>query len=124
MVGNAKVAVADMEAENGVLHVINTVLLPPASVVEEVVEAPLPATVVDVAFGSPVHFTLITAIFKAKLVGTLSSDGPFTVFAPTDAAFAAALDAMNMRAADLLARPDLSTILQYHVVPIKALSAD
>ena len=75
-----------------------------------------PATVVDVAAGNPDFSTLVTAVQTAGLVETLSSEGPFTVFAPTNEAFAAALAALNISAEELLARDDLAAILTYHVV--------
>jgi uncharacterized surface protein with fasciclin (FAS1) repeats len=84
----------------------------------------MPATVVDIAVGSPDHTTLVAALTQAGLVETLSGEGPFTVFAPTDAAFEAALTDMSMTAEDLLANPDLASILTYHVVPGKLLAAD
>ncbi|MEL6719202.1 MAG: BACON domain-containing carbohydrate-binding protein, partial [Bacteroidota bacterium] len=80
-------------------------------------------TVVDVVVNSDVHNTLEAAVIAADLAGTLSGDGPFTVFAPTDDAFAAlpegTLDA-------LLADPsgDLTSILLYHVLSGKVLSTD
>jgi transforming growth factor-beta-induced protein len=81
-------------------------------------------TVVDVAVGSPDHTTLVAAVTEAGLVETLSGEGPFTVFAPTDAAFAAALEALGLTAEELLASPDLSGILTYHVVAGKLMAAD
>jgi uncharacterized surface protein with fasciclin (FAS1) repeats len=84
----------------------------------------LPATVVDIAIGSEVHTTLVAAVVEAELVETLSSEGPFTVFAPTDDAFVAALEALGISAADLLASPDLGGILTYHVVAGKLMAAD
>jgi uncharacterized surface protein with fasciclin (FAS1) repeats len=84
----------------------------------------MPATVVDIAVGSPDHTTLVAALTQAGLVETLSGEGPFTVFAPTDAAFEAALTDMSMTAEDLLANPDLAGILTYHVVAGKLLAAD
>jgi uncharacterized surface protein with fasciclin (FAS1) repeats len=104
MINDAMVIIADLEAENGVVHVIDAVLVPAA----------LPATVVDIIVNSPVHETLEVAVIAADLVGALSGDGPFTVFAPTDDAFAllseGVLDA-------LLADPTgaLANILLYHV---------
>lgn len=87
-------------------------------------EAPAmsPKTVVDVALGSPQHATLVQALKAAGLVEALQGEGPFTVFAPTDAAFEAlpegALDA-------LLADPtQLADVLKYHVVPGKVMAAD
>ncbi len=83
-----------------------------------------PATVVDVAVSSADHTILVQAVTEAGLVETLSGEGPFTVLAPTDAAFAAALDALGLTAEELLASEDLSSILTYHVLPTSALAAD
>jgi transforming growth factor-beta-induced protein len=84
----------------------------------------MPATVVDVAVASPDHTTLVAAVTEAGLVETLSGEGPFTVFAPTNAAFEAALESLGLTAEELLASPDLSGILTYHVVPGKLMAAD
>ena len=115
MINNATVVVADITATNGVVHVIDAVLLPPA---------PQPTTtVVDVIVNSDVHNTLEVAVVAAGLVETLNGTGPFTVFAPTDAAFAA-LPAGTVET--LLADPTgaLTQILLYHVVGAQALSTD
>jgi uncharacterized surface protein with fasciclin (FAS1) repeats len=111
-INDAQVTVADLEAENGVVHVINAVLLPPV----------LPATVVDIIVNSPDHNTLEAAVIAAGLADDLSGAGPFTVFAPTDAAFAA-LPAGTVEAllADI---PALTNILTYHVVGAEAFSSD
>ena len=82
------------------------------------------ATVVDVAVGSPDHTTLVAAVTEAGLVETLSGEGPFTVFAPTDEAFAAALESLGLTAEELLASEDLSSILTYHVIPGNLMAAD
>ena len=83
-----------------------------------------PATVVDVAAGSADFSTLVTAVQSADLVATLSSPGPFTVFAPVNEAFTA-LPAGTL---DSLLKPEnkaqLASILTYHVVPGKVLSSD
>jgi len=80
--------------------------------------------VVDVAAGTGTHNTLVTAIKAADLVGTLKGKGPFTVFAPTDAAFAK----LPPGTLDDLLKPEnksrLVEILTYHVVPSKIMSAD
>jgi uncharacterized surface protein with fasciclin (FAS1) repeats len=112
-INNAMVTVADIDATNGVVHVIDAVLLP---------EFPT-NTVVDIIVNSEVHTTLETAVIAAGLVETLSGAGPFTVFAPTDDAFAA-LPAGTIDA--LLADPNglLTEILFYHVVSGTALSTD
>ncbi len=76
-----------------------------------------PGTIVDVAVGAGDFTTLVAAVQAAGLVDTLSGEGPFTVFAPTDAAFEAALADLGVTAEELLANPDLGGILTYHVVP-------
>ena len=87
-------------------------------------EMNMPATVVDIAIGSEVHTILVSAVTQAKLVETLSSEGPFTVFAPTNDAFAAALKLLDMTAEELLASEGLAGILTYHVVAGKLMAAD
>lgn len=83
-----------------------------------------PATVVDIAVGSPDHSTLVTAVTAAGLVETLSGAGPFTVFAPTNAAFAA----LPAGTVEGLLKPeskaDLTGILTYHVVAGSLKAAD
>ena len=115
MVNNAMVTVADIVGANGVVHVIDAVLLPPP---------PTPATVVDIIVNSPAHNVLEAAVVAADLVDALSGEGPFTVFAPTDDAFAALPEGLID---DLLADPTgtLTDILTYHVVAgTAALSTD
>ncbi len=80
-------------------------------------------TIVDVAVASGEFPTLIAAVEAAGLGETLSSDGPFTVFAPTEEAFAAALEALDMTAEELLADTELLTsVLTYHVLPDEVLA--
>jgi uncharacterized surface protein with fasciclin (FAS1) repeats len=81
------------------------------------------STVVDVVVNSENHQTLEAAVIAAELADDLSGDGPFTVFAPTDAAFKA-LPEGTVEA--LLEDPtgDLASILLYHVVGAKAMSSD
>ena len=82
-------------------------------------------TIVDVAVANGSFTTLVAAVQAAGLVDTLNSDGPFTVFAPTDDAFAAALDALGLTAEELLADTEtLTAILTYHVVAGEVLSTD
>ncbi len=114
-INNAQVTVADIEAGNGVVHVIDAVLLPPA---------PVTNTVVDVIVNSEDHTLLEAAVIEAGLVEALSAEGPFTVFAPTDAAITALIEALEITAEDLLALPNLGDILQYHVVAGAAMSGD
>lgn len=84
----------------------------------------MPETVVDIAVGSEAHTILVQAVLAAELAETLSSEGPFTVFAPTDEAFVAALEALGLEAEELLASEDLAGILTYHVVAGKLMAAD
>ena len=79
-------------------------------------------TIVEIAVGNPDFSTLVAAVTEAGLVDTLNSEGPFTVFAPTNAAF----DALGADAiASVLADKELLTsILTYHVVAGKVLAAE
>ena len=81
------------------------------------------STVVDIVVNSADHTTLEAAVIAAELADDLSGDGPFTLFAPTDAAFAALPE---WTVASLLKHPTgaLADILLYHVVGGKALSSD
>jgi uncharacterized surface protein with fasciclin (FAS1) repeats len=95
------------------------------STVKEEVMAPVaPKDIVDVAIGSPDHTTLVAAVTAAGLVETLKGAGPFTVFAPTNAAFAA----LPAGTVDGLLKPEskdaLTKILTYHVVAGAVKAAD
>jgi uncharacterized surface protein with fasciclin (FAS1) repeats len=83
-----------------------------------------PDTVVDVAASDESFSTLVTAVDAAGLTGTLNGDGPFTVFAPVNDAFAA----LPAGTVDTLLAPEnqaqLTSVLTYHVVPSKVLSSD
>ena len=114
-INDAQVTAADIEAGNGVVHVIDAVLLPPA---------PETNTVVDVIVNSEDHTLLEAAVIEAGLVEVLSAEGPFTVFAPTDSAITVLVAALEITAEDLLALPNLSDILKYHVVAGAAMSGD
>jgi uncharacterized surface protein with fasciclin (FAS1) repeats len=113
-INDAQVIIADLVADNGVVHVIDAILMP---------ATPVSNTVVDIIVNSEVHNTLEAAVVAAGLVETLSGAGPFTVFAPTDAAFnllpAGTIDALLADPAGLL-----TEILFYHVVSGTALSTD
>jgi len=110
----SKVSLPNVDASNGIIHAVDTVLLPPA-------DAAAPTlNIVETAQGNPDFSTLVTALSATSdLVSTLSDpNGDFTVFAPTDAAFNA-LEASNPGIiATLLATPDgaLRDILLKHVV--------
>ncbi len=103
-IGDATVTLADVPASNGVIHVIDKVLMPPADVLD------IPAT----AASTGAHDSLVAALTQANLVPALQADGPFTVFAPTDAAFAAAgIDLASFDTDEENAT--LVDILTYHV---------
>ncbi len=84
-----------------------------------------PGTIVDVAAASSDFTVLVEAVKAAGLAETLSGPGPFTVFAPTDAAFADALKTLGITKEQLLADPEkLKAILTYHVVAGALKAAD
>lgn len=101
---------ADIEGDNGVIHVIDKVLSPP--------------TVVDIAINNPAFSTLVEAVVKADLASTLSGDGPFTVFAPTNDAFSALFSDLGVGGIADLTAEQLVPILQYHVVGDNVLSTE
>ena len=112
MVDGAKVVTTDIECDNGVIHVIDSVILPADKNIPEVATA------------AEKFKTLLAAVKAAGLVDTLVGKGPFTVFAPTDEAFAK-LPGSTVQ--DLL-KPEnkqkLVDILTYHVVPGRVYSED
>ena len=109
----SKIVVTDVAAANGVIHAIDKVLLPADQ------------TIVQTAVASAPEFSiLVEAVTAAGLVNTLSGPGPFTVFAPTDAAFAALLTELGVSKAQLLANTALlDQVLKYHVVAGRVLKA-
>ncbi len=100
--GSSSIATADIMASNGVIHVIDKVLLPP--------------TVVGLAINNPAFSILVEAVVKADLAETLSGTGPFTVFAPTNAAFEALFAQLGVAGIADLTKAQLTPILLYHVV--------
>ena len=136
------VTAAPLEASNGLVYGIDAVLLPPQPEAEvtpepeveaeatpeataepetteaEEVELTVPTSnIVETAISNPDFSTLVAAVVSADLAGTLSGEGPFTVFAPTNDAFAAALQALGLTADQLLGDTEtLTSILTYHVV--------
>lgn len=79
-------------------------------------------TVVDIAAGSPDHTTLVAAVQAAGLVDTLNGAGPFTVFAPTDAAFAALPEGTVAALLEPDMKDQLTTVLTCHVVGAEVMS--
>jgi uncharacterized surface protein with fasciclin (FAS1) repeats len=114
MINDAQVVITDIEATNGVIHVIDTVILPPERT----------ASIVDIAVEDGRFETLVAALGAADLVETLMGEGPFTVFAPTDEAFAK----LPEGTVENLLKPEnkekLQAVLTYHVVAGKYKAAD
>jgi transforming growth factor-beta-induced protein len=108
--GSTSVTTADVQADNGVIHVVDKVILPPS--------------VVDIALANENFTTLVEAVVKAGLVDALSSAGPFTIFAPTNDAFDALFDQLGISGVDDLTAEQLAPILTYHVVPGNIVSTD
>lgn len=105
-----KVTQADLMASNGVIHAIDKVLLP--------------NSIVDVASNNGSFSILVSALVKADLVSTLSGAGPFTVFAPTDAAFTALFSSLGISGIPSLTKEQLIPILLKHVVSGNVVSSD
>jgi transforming growth factor-beta-induced protein len=108
-INDAQVIITDIEASNGVIHVVDSVILPPGDIVS--------TAVADGRFT-----TLAAALTAADLIETLQGEGPFTVFAPTDDAFAALPE--GTVEALLNDIPALTDILLYHVTPGRLFAAD
>jgi transforming growth factor-beta-induced protein len=114
MVNDARVIRADLPALNGVIHVIDKVLLPPTKNLVELAQS-----------YNPGQFNiLVAAVIKAGLTSTLATGGPFTVFAPVDAAFAALLVELGFTDLDAIPVPVLTNVLLYHVVSGRVYSSD
>ena len=107
------ITTTDIQASNGVVHLVDRVLLPADK------------DIVATASALPDFSILVEAVAAAGLVGTLQGAGPFTVFAPTNAAFAALLMELGVTKEALLAdKALLTTVLTYHVIPSRVLKAE
>ena len=105
-VNDALVIKPDMLATNGFVHAIDTVLIPPPEVVN----------LLETAAVNDIFRTFLTAVLAADLIRTFQSDGPFTLFAPTDDAFAKLPPGTLENLLKLENKPALVEILKYHVV--------
>lgn len=125
-VNASNVIAADVEATNGVIHVIDTVLVPEAFTLNANVETTMAPemSIVDIALGDPSFSMLVALLQKAELVEALQGEGPFTVFAPTNDAFEALISSLGITQEELMAQPDLAKVLLYHVVSGKVMSTD
>lgn len=115
-VNGTRVSTADIDASNGVIHLLSRVLLPPAG------------NLVQVAQADPNFSLLVAAVLRASTGSTnvaqiLATGGPFTLFAPTNAAFIAAGFA-DVAAINAAAPNTLTSILTHHVVPGRVFSSD
>lgn len=109
-INDATVTQADVTGSNGVIHVIDSVLLPPQN------------DIVEVAVNAGSFNTLASALGAAGLIETLQGEGPFTVFAPTDEAFDKLPEGtVEALLADI---PALTEVLTYHVTPGRVFSGD
>ena len=138
-VNGASVILADVPVSNGVIHVINKVMIPPAGEIcydfaTHTVDVTKTAETCDkswvpsvdiptTAAATTIHSSLVAALEKADLTNTLKGEGPFTVFAPTDEAFTAAGISLDDYDTDEKISA-LAGILQMHVVSGKVMSSD
>ncbi len=106
MIDNANIVEVDWMGTNGIIHVIDTVIIPG--------DAPAGQTIVENLIAQGNFTTLVAAVQAAGLVDTLNSAGPFTLFAPTDAAFAKLPEGTVENLLDDI--PTLTDILLYHVI--------
>jgi transforming growth factor-beta-induced protein len=109
-VNGINIVIPDVEASNGVIHAIERVLLP--------------NDLVAVASSTPRLSTLVQAVAKAQLVDALRAKGPFTVFAPTNAAFNTLFVQLGIKGIEDLTKEQLTPILLYHVLGGAVLSTD
>merc|ERR1712028_294886 len=107
------VTTADVLCSNGVVHIVNAVLIPKLGL-----EPPALLNIVETAEAVPELSSLVNALVEADLVDTLSGDGPFTVFAPTNDAFDAISSVVQG-----LTKEQLAMVLEYHVVSGAAVMA-
>jgi uncharacterized surface protein with fasciclin (FAS1) repeats len=114
---NAKIVTTDIDASNGVVHIIDSVMLPPSKTIGQLVEDTM----------NPMLSTLKAALGPAgapELTTQLKGPGTFTVFAPNNAAFEAAITELNTTAALLLSnKPRLQKILTYHALVMTVFKA-
>ena len=109
-IGTATVTTPDVQASNGIIHVIDEVLMPPLDIP-------------TIAQNTGIHNTLVSAVLQADLLPTLTSVGPFTLFAPTDQAFAeAGIDLLSLDTPE--GKLILEDILLYHVIADEVPSTD
>ena len=115
-INNAQVTDPDLTADNGVVHILDALIQP---------APPVATTIWDIVVASEDHNYLEAALLQEGLDGALSDDSTLlTLFAPTDAALEAAAAALSTDIAGILALPNLTDILLYHVTAGAVLSTD
>lgn len=115
--GGTLVLFPNVPASNGVVHIINKVLMPPSN------------TIAEIAIANPAFTSLVAALVKTDLAGIFQAPGDYTVFAPTDDAFSALPEpfnnAVNIAAISDQAQIDaLANILKYHVLAERYFTLD
>jgi len=121
--GTTEVVATDILATNGVVHVIDKVLLPPSKTIAQIAEAATMAA-------TPEFTILVAALARTSgtaddlLAAAGSADAALTVFAPTDAAFNTLLGSLNMQSIDEVPLADLVAILKHHIVGARVFSTD
>ncbi len=108
--GNTTVTAADINADNGIVHVVDKVLLPP--------------NITDIAGDNGNYSLLVDALAQVNLVSTLQGDGPFTVLAPDNAAFGRLLNALNVSNLAEIDNSVLTNVLLNHVISGNVRSTD
>jgi uncharacterized surface protein with fasciclin (FAS1) repeats len=117
--GSAQIVQTDVSASNGLIHVLDYVIVPPTQNIAQIA--------ISATEGSTPEFThLVAALVRADLASAVSGgiNDDFTVFAPTDAAFEALFSALGVGSVDEIPLETLTNVLLYHVVPARAFSQD
>jgi transforming growth factor-beta-induced protein len=135
--GAAAITAVDIEASNGVIHVIDNVLLPPMDMMDDEMMDDedmsedmdgdmmmMEGSIAEIVVNGEDFTVLEAALTEAGLVETFAGEGSFTVFAPTDQAFANLLASTDLTVEQLLASDLLDEILLYHVAEGELFAAD
>lgn len=117
-INNARVIIPDITATNGVVHIIDAVLIPPGFA------PPSDKNIVELAAATADLSTLVDALKAANLTAALSTNGPFTVFAPTNEAFAKLDKALLAKLLEPENVATLTDLLTYHVVAAELTSME
>ncbi|WP_367127331.1 fasciclin domain-containing protein [Mongoliibacter sp.] len=117
--GNTRITATDIDASNGVIHVLDNVIIAPSNNIAEI-------AIASTESAEPEFTQLVAALVRAELVDAVSGGvtDNLTVFAPTDAAFEELYDALGVSGVDEIPVDLLQSVLEYHVVPVRAFSQD